>query len=217
MNQDMRGQRHILQSLDYVLYCFIVYIYFLDGSFLLLVLRMFLQLQLLSSSSQFHRSFHASLFICCFVYLMVLIYHLLSQPGQPGIIIDFIGHLTAPTKTQLCLLDTLLLALQVLRACILYQITEAILQPSSQNSDSSMMMIRIPPVLASALGQRAPFGLMIPQQRTHVPSDETGASNDGLFYQNDVVLDISVSDVLSMLKRRQGSSALDDETMILPI
>ncbi|KAI8071579.1 hypothetical protein BC940DRAFT_293196 [Gongronella butleri] len=222
MSQAMRGKRHILQSIDYVLYCYITYMYFLDGSFLFLIMRLFLQLQLLSSSSLYHRSLHASMLICSLICGLSLIYHAVSLPGQPGIIIDFIGNYAAPSRRQLCLLDITLLMFQFLRTCVLYQITNDIVRSSpASDREAALMMIRIPPVLASALGQRTPFGLMIPQQQRAQGAPDTNSTNtssqDEFFFENDLVLDISALDFVQLIKHRRGQAPADDETMILPI
>lgn len=108
------GKRDVLRSLDYLLYCHIAYTYFLDTSLLVLFFRILLQLvrdhrllatrikkalnffpftkkQLLSPRA-LTRSLRTALAIVTAGWLVGLLMHLATEPGEPGIIIDFIGN-----------------------------------------------------------------------------------------------------------------------------
>ncbi|KAI8878238.1 hypothetical protein K501DRAFT_196325 [Backusella circina FSU 941] len=163
------GKRDVLGSLDYLLYCDIAYTYFLDSSFL----------QLLSPRS-YTRPLRMSLALVFTSFVLCMLLHLLSEPGQPGIIIDFIGNHHKPTKTRILLLDLTIFVFQVVRVLIASSLSSQLLL-----NGSVVHTVNVPGALVNALGTDR-LTLMLP------PLAGDHEEVDDLFYQNDLVVDVGV-------------------------
>ncbi|KAI7903315.1 uncharacterized protein BX663DRAFT_508201 [Cokeromyces recurvatus] len=196
------GKRDVLRSLDYLLYCYITYTYFLDTSLLVLFFRILLQLQLLSPRA-LTRSSRTALIIITIGWLICILMHLTTEPGQPGIIIDFIGNQQKPSIFRLITLDCIIYLFQIIRVLITSSLSSQLLLNST-----IITTLTVPPTLAAALGTDS-VTLMLPPQDGN--NDDNG-SND-LFYHNDLVVDIglkaSIRNIMYADMEEDSNSARD--------
>ncbi|KAI8993522.1 hypothetical protein BDB01DRAFT_776573 [Pilobolus umbonatus] len=176
------GKRDILRSLDYLLYCYIVYTYFLDASLLVLFFRVLIQAQLLSPRV-LTRSLRTALAIVTAGWLICLLMHLTTEPGKPGIIIDFIGNQYPPTITRLLCIDTTIYALQIVRVLVTSSLSSQLLL-----NGTVVTTLAVPPTLAAALGAES-VSLMLPPREG---ADSEDSTSEDLFYYNDLVVDIGL-------------------------
>ncbi|KAL0080943.1 hypothetical protein J3Q64DRAFT_1701468 [Phycomyces blakesleeanus] len=188
------AKRDVLRSLDYLLYCHFVYLYFLDASLFLFCIRMFLQLvssqleqnssrpcsQQLLSPRSFARSLRTALGIVTAGYLGCLLMHLTFEPGQPGILIDFIGNQQLPTTMRLITLDSVVYIGQIIRIFISSSLSQTLVNSSIATT------LAVPPALVPALGSDR-ITLMLPSERT-----QNEENCDDLFYHPGLVVDISL-------------------------
>ncbi|KAL0074757.1 hypothetical protein F4703DRAFT_1890812 [Phycomyces blakesleeanus] len=172
------AKRDVLRSLDYLLYCHFVYLYFLDASLFLFCIRMFLQLLL--SPRSFARSLRTALGIVTAGYLGCLLMHLTFEPGQPGILIDFIGNQQLPTTMRLITLDSVVYIGQIIRIFISSSLSQTLVNSSIATT------LAVPPALVPALGSDR-ITLMLPSERT-----QNEENCDDLFYHPGLVVDISL-------------------------
>ncbi|KAI8643419.1 hypothetical protein BD408DRAFT_342377 [Parasitella parasitica] len=167
------GKRDVLRSLDYILYCHIAYTYFLDTSLL----------QLLSPRA-LTRSLRTALAIVTAGWLICILMHITTEPGQPGIIIDFIGIQEKPSTFRLLMLDCVVFILQIVRVLITSSLSSHLLL-----NGTVVTTLSVPRGLATALGAER-VTLMLPPREDSSSGDES-ASED-LFYHGDLVVDIGL-------------------------
>ncbi|KAI8988624.1 hypothetical protein BDF20DRAFT_814754 [Mycotypha africana] len=205
------GKREIIRSLDHLLYCQFVYNYFLDSSLL----------QLLSPKA-LTRSIRTAFFIVTAGWLVVIILHVTSEPGQPGIIIDFIGNLKPPTITRLLLLDCVIYLFQIMRVLITSSLSSQLL-----TNGTAVATLQVPPALAAALGTENLTLMLPPSNDTRINEnleennyhntisssstapirDDTSQTSsahfstdfDGLYYGDELVVDIGLKDSIKNL------------------
>ncbi|KAI8099252.1 uncharacterized protein BX664DRAFT_17302 [Halteromyces radiatus] len=243
-NHDLRGKRDILQSLDYLLYCYIAYLYFLDASFILLLFRLFLQVQLLSSGV-FHKLLHVPLIITVVVYILSTCFHLFSTLGQTGIIIDFVGNHYLPNVTRLCLLDILIFTCQVIRLYVANDLASHTLyhgigslyvndghDQHQQNRFIVTSNIASPPPLrSSASSTETTISSNIggynrsnnSRQNSQDHREEIERHDDTIpttqlddtFYHDDIVMGISFSNLSQIINSRRRQYVQDDEDSTL--
>ncbi|KAI7892143.1 uncharacterized protein EV154DRAFT_505763 [Mucor mucedo] len=170
------GKRDVLRSLDYLLYCHIAYTYFLDTSLLVLFFRILLQLQLLSPRA-LTRSLRTALAIVTAGWFVGLLMHLTTEPGEPGIIIDFIGNQQKVSTMRLVMLDFMVYGLQIIRVLITSSLSSQLLL-----NGTVITTLSVPPSLAGTLGDSVT--LMLP------PNGSEGEDSDDLFYHHELVVDI---------------------------
>ncbi|KAI8049116.1 uncharacterized protein B0P05DRAFT_563784 [Gilbertella persicaria] len=175
------GKRDVLRSIDYLLYCHIAYTYFLDASVLVLLFRILLQLQLLSPRA-LNRSLRTALAIVTSGWLMCLLLHAITEPGEPGIIIDFIGNQQKPSIFRLFMLDCVVYILQIIRVLITSSLSSQLLL-----NGTVVTTLTVPPALATALGAET-VTLMLPPREGSNSEDST----EDLFYHHDLVVDIGL-------------------------
>ncbi|ORZ04256.1 hypothetical protein BCR42DRAFT_429346 [Absidia repens] len=222
-NDERRGKRDILQSLDYLLYCHIAYLYFLDASFLLLFFRLFLQMHLLSAT-MFYRVLHVPFIIVIFVFFLSTCIHLVSVFGQSGIIIDFIGSEYPPNIMRLCLLDTFILLCQLLRLYIaqqlsihsvngaMFQISQALsssLTDTNQQSQQDVSDVSTTPTREASTTSHS--------GQDYNTTQSAAADSNDVFYHNDVVMGLSSSQVSQLFntRRHHYSQVNEENTMEL--
>ncbi|KAI9019271.1 hypothetical protein CLU79DRAFT_720524 [Phycomyces nitens] len=200
------AKRDVLRSLDYLLYCHFVYLYFLDASLFLFSVRMFLQLQLLSPRS-FARSLRTALGIVTAGYLGSLLLHLTFEPGKPGILIDFIGNQQLPTTMRLTILDSVVYIGQIIRIFISSSLSQTLVNTAVATT------LTVPPALVSEIGSDR-ITLMLPSERTY--NEE---NLDDLFYHPGLVADISLRSSVRnvMYADMEDSHAARDGSDRLPV
>ncbi|KAG2204853.1 hypothetical protein INT46_010981 [Mucor plumbeus] len=176
------GKRDVLRSLDYLLYCHIAYTYFLDTSLLVLFFRILLQLQLLSPRA-LTRSLRTALAIVTAGWLICILMHITTEPGQPGIIIDFVGNQQIPTTFRLLFLDCIVYIFQIVRVLITSSLSSQLLL-----NGTVVTTLSVPPALATALGAES-VTLMLPPRED---GDGDESTSDDLFYHDDLVVDIGL-------------------------
>ncbi|OAD08932.1 hypothetical protein MUCCIDRAFT_155055 [Mucor lusitanicus CBS 277.49] len=133
--------------------------------------------------------------------------HITTEPGQPGIIIDFIGNQQPPSTFRLLCLDCIVYILQVVRVLITSSLSSQLLL-----NGTVVTTLSVPPALATALGAES-VTLMLP------PREDGGdeSTSDDLFYHDDLVVDIGLrtsirnimyADMEDLSTARDGSERL---------
>ncbi|KAF9914205.1 hypothetical protein BX616_008762 [Lobosporangium transversale] len=117
-NQYYRKDIH--KSIDKLLYGLYVYQYLLDTSTLGLLLRCLLQDQILSLKTK-TPTLRVALYIVFATAFLAILRHL-DPPGRYGVIIDFIGNVSLPSRSKLLWLDSIITMLQIVQALILFEI-----------------------------------------------------------------------------------------------
>jgi hypothetical protein len=149
--------------------------------------------------------------------------HLTTEPGQPGIIIDFIGNRKVcnhhnkkdsllfieqiPSTLRLLVLDCVVYVLQIIRVLITSSLSSQLLQ-----NGTVVTTLAVPPALAAALGSNS-VTLMLP------PREESDDSNsDDLFYHNDLVVDIGLrTSIRNIMYDNDDPSTARDGSENLPV
>ncbi|KAI8367877.1 hypothetical protein EDC96DRAFT_506392 [Choanephora cucurbitarum] len=203
------GKRDVLRSIDYLLCCHIAYSYFLDASLLVLFFHILLQLQLLSPRS-LNRTLRTALAIVSVGWIVCLLLHATTEPGQAGIIIDFIGNQHKPSMFRLFMLDSTIYLLQIVRVLITSSLSSQLLL-----NGTVVTTITVPPGLATALGAES-VTLMLPPREG---SDGDGSNTDDLFYHNELVVDIELRNSIRniMYAEMEDPSTARDGSERLPV
>ncbi|ORY97263.1 hypothetical protein BCR43DRAFT_489492 [Syncephalastrum racemosum] len=185
---NIHGKQDVIRSLDALLYCYFVYNYFLDASLLIFFSRIFLQLQMLAPQA-LARSLRTALGMVTTGLGLCVLMHATSEPGQPGLLIDFVGNHNKPSHMRVILLDLIIYVLQVIR---IFATTH--LSSQLQNGAFATTLL-MPPSLAAALGaDRVPLAIPRRQARNNnspASNDDGDASYDNGFHlTEDLVFDI---------------------------
>ncbi|KAI8330241.1 hypothetical protein BC941DRAFT_441330 [Chlamydoabsidia padenii] len=206
-NHVLRGKRDILQSVDYLVYCHIAYIYFLDTSFLLLFFRLVLQTHLLSAREGNTQS-SVSFFSILFVFFLSAMLHVSSIFGQSGIIIDFIGSQHPPNLLRLCFLDVFIVSFQLIRLFISQQHfenspNELPVQLLSSSSPLTSVLeannhVHTPntSLTSPAIGQRRRRFTATEADRDDNSSSLVVTDSDDAFHHNNIVIGLSISHLI---------------------
>ncbi|KAI7853575.1 hypothetical protein BDC45DRAFT_510581 [Circinella umbellata] len=203
----IHGKLDVIQSLDSLLYCHFVYTYFLDASLLVLFFRIFLQLPLLSPRAH-ARTLRTATGVATAELGICFLIHATSEPGQPGILIDFVGNQYHSSPLRVIMLDLIIYVLQVVRIFITSSLS------SQLPENGTVTTLPVPAPLVSALGAES-LTLMLPST---IPNNNNNDDNDNEdpFYQHDLVVDIglrtSIDNVLHSSSTRQ-----DDPIDQLPV
>ncbi|CEG68531.1 hypothetical protein RMATCC62417_04775 [Rhizopus microsporus] len=204
------GKRDVLRSIDYLLYCHMAYSYLLDKSLLVLLFRLLLQLQLLSPKA-LTRSIRTALLIVISGWLICVLLHLAIDPGQPGIIIDFIDNQQIPSTFRLLMLDFVVLLLQTVRALVTSSLSSQLLLHGTV-----VTTLPVPPAIATAFGADT-ITVMLPSRdrRLGDGSDTT----EELLYHNDLVVDIGLRSCIRniMYAEIENSNSARDGSDSLPV
>lgn len=135
--------------------------------------------------------------------------HLLTEPGQPGIVIDFIGNRTfpstnsllhpntdssffeierTPSTLRLVMLDFIVYLFQIVRVLITSSLSSQLLL-----NGTVITTLAVPPALASAIGAESVTLMLPPREGGGSSADGGEDTSDDLFYHNDLVVDIGLS------------------------
>lgn len=175
------------------------------------------------------RSLRTALAIVTAGWLICFLMHLSTEPGEPGIIIDFIGNRKVLFKTllyrlihlfffitieqkastlRLIVLDFVVYVLQIVRVLITSSLSSQLLL-----NGTVVTTLTVPPSLASALGDSVT--LMLPPREV---GSEHGDSDD-LFYYNDLVVDIGLRNSIRnvMYADMEDTSTARDGSEALPV
>ncbi|KAI9275049.1 hypothetical protein EDC94DRAFT_591916 [Helicostylum pulchrum] len=154
------------------------------------------------------RSLRTALAIVTAGWLICFIMHLSTEPGEPGIIIDFIGNQHKASTLRLIMLDFVVYVLQIVRVLITSSLSSQLLL-----NGTVVTTLTVPPSLASALGDSVT--LMLPPREV---GSEHGDSDD-LFYYNDLVVDIGLRNSIRnvMYADMEDSSTSRDGSETLPV
>ncbi|CAO3668547.1 unnamed protein product [Rhizopus microsporus] len=186
------------------------YSYLLDKSLLVLLFRLLLQLQLLSPKA-LTRSIRTALFIVISGWLICVLLHLAIDPGQPGIIIDFIDNQQIPSTFRLLMLDFVVLLLQTVRALVTSSLSSQLLLHGTV-----VTTLPVPPAIATAFGADT-VTVMLPSRdrRLGDGSDTT----EELLYHNDLVVDIGLRSCIRniMYAEIENSNSARDGSDSLPV
>ncbi|KAI8138938.1 hypothetical protein BJV82DRAFT_628482 [Fennellomyces sp. T-0311] len=199
----IHGKLDVIHSLDSLLYCHFVYTYFLDASLLVLIFRIFLQLPLLSpllTSRANRRTLRTATGVATAELGICILIHATTEPGQPGILIDFVGNrkrtsaicidekLTVQdepdtveyhsSSLRVIMLDLIIYVLQVIRIFIMSTLHVP--------DNGTVTTLPVPAPLISALGAES-LTLMLPSA-IPTSSDEEGDP----FYRNELVVDVGL-------------------------
>ncbi|KAI9281176.1 hypothetical protein BY458DRAFT_499806 [Sporodiniella umbellata] len=178
------GKRDVLRSIDYLIFCHMAYNYLLDKSLLVLLFRLLLQLQLLSPKA-LTRSMRTALVIVASGWIICMLLHLAIDPGQPGIIIDFIDNQQTPSTFRLLLLDVVILILQTARVLVTSSLSSQLLLHGTV-----VTTLPVPPALATAFGADT-VTLMLPSRDRRANEEDSNGAEE-LLYHNELVVDIGL-------------------------
>ncbi|KAI8370480.1 uncharacterized protein BYT42DRAFT_582582 [Radiomyces spectabilis] len=182
----LHGKRDVIRSLDYLLYCYFTYTFLLDASLLILVFRVFCQLQLLSPRI-LTQSLRTALAIATMSLFVCLLHHCTSELGQPGILVDFIGNQHRPSYSRVILLDFVIYVFQTIRIFISSSLSSQLLL-----NGTAITTVRMPPALATALGAESVTLMLPPSSSSSSSQGEDDESTDDPFYQHELVVDIGL-------------------------
>ncbi|KAJ8654069.1 hypothetical protein O0I10_010280 [Lichtheimia ornata] len=185
----IQSKLHVIKSLDSLLYYHFVYIYFLDASLLLLIFRVFLQLPLLSSRALPRTLRTATGVVTAELGICILI-HGLSEPGQPGILIDFVGNVTHASILRLIWLDLMIYGLQMIRIFMTFNL--------SLQNDLVATTVPVPPALVPALGAET-LTLMLPSSNSSRNREEQQDDRDPFYRTDDMVMEIELKSSLQSI------------------
>ncbi|GAA5811515.1 hypothetical protein MFLAVUS_004952 [Mucor flavus] len=154
------------------------------------------------------RSLRTALAIVTAGWLICFLMHLSTEPGEPGIIIDFIGNQQKASTLRLIVLDFVVYVLQIVRVLITSSLSSQLLL-----NGTVVTTLTVPPSLASALGDSVT--LMLPPREV---GSEHGDSDD-LFYYNDLVVDIGLRNSIRnvMYADMEDTSTARDGSEALPV
>ncbi|KAI9494673.1 hypothetical protein BDB00DRAFT_817804 [Zychaea mexicana] len=195
----IHGKLDVIQSLDSLLYCHFVYTYFLDASLLVLIFRIFLQLPLLSPRAH-SRTLRTATGVATAELGICILIHATTEPGQPGILIDFVGNQYHSSSLRVIMLDMIIYILQVIRIFITSSLS------SQLPENGTVTTLPVPAPLVSALGAES-LTLMLPST---IPNDD----EEDPFYRNDLVVDVGLRTSLDSVLR---SSPREDAVDRLPV
>ncbi|KAG2230172.1 hypothetical protein INT48_003477 [Thamnidium elegans] len=155
------------------------------------------------------RSLRTALAIVTAGWLICLLMHLSTEPGEPGIIIDFIGNQQKASTLRLLMLDFVVYVLQIVRVLITSSLSSQLLL-----NGTVVTTLTVPPSLASALGDSVT--LMLPPREVGSDGDST---SDDLFYYNDLVVDIGLRNSIRnvMYADMEDTSTARDGSETLPV
>jgi len=119
-------RRHIIHSIDGLCYQLFALSFLLAPSLLQLVARTTSQFQFSRPRDlDSHRSLRFWVFIICCANTGSVLNHVTYRPSdmasRRGLVLDFIGMASIPSKTQLLTLDLLIISLQLILLCIAYE------------------------------------------------------------------------------------------------
>ncbi|KAI9317599.1 hypothetical protein BX666DRAFT_2026876 [Dichotomocladium elegans] len=194
------GKTDVIRSLDSLIYCHIAYSYFLNASLVALLLRAFLQLAsnrpLLSTSTP-NQMLQTAIMMTTLGFLICLLIHSTSIPGQPGLLIDFVGNQNHASILRVIFVDVIIYGLQVVR-----------ILATSNDANAAMTL---PQPLVSALHATNLGFVLPPAPGTTQPASTTAHEEQDLFYNRELVMDIELrSSLQHILSQRAAQPDLVD-------
>ncbi|KDN52033.1 hypothetical protein K437DRAFT_272872 [Tilletiaria anomala UBC 951] len=134
----LRERLEAIQLLDYTLYVLFAYVWLIDSSFILLLLRMFTQIQLCSPSAV-HPFFTLPVFglILLWLTLICVFSHTWWDMGRidpPSFFIDFIDRDHNLSRIQLVCIDLLIAFLQLLLVTLAFETQKRLTSDDLDNS-----------------------------------------------------------------------------------
>ncbi|KAF9133013.1 Platinum sensitivity protein [Mortierella sp. 14UC] len=158
-------KKDVHKSIEGLLYGLYVYQYLLDTSTFGLLLRCLVQEQLVSVKSK-APTLRVALYAVVAAAFLAFIRHL-HPPERFGVIIDFIGNVSAPSQAIIYWLDTVILLLQVTEALIVFRVIKA---------DETPRRSTTPPTTTTATAAAPPRTVSAISNSASTPGARGGAS-----------------------------------------